>query len=158
MPNLTKKLGLNTWLENEVVDFEQINYNFEKIDDMVMCLEGGKNTSNYTGGSDTVATWNYRKYSDRTIDLWTKLSFSNLKCNGGSSFPYYSGDVKIYLPFSLSDITDVQMHLKSGTIGWVCDITGKEISDYLQFRIMSTVYESTTLYKEVFINVKGVLS
>lgn len=25
MPNVTKKLGLNIWLENDIVDFEQIN-------------------------------------------------------------------------------------------------------------------------------------
>lgn len=158
MPNLTTKLGLNTWLENEVMDVDQLNANFEKLDSMVMCLENEKKTANYTGGSDTVVTWHYRKHSDGTVDLWTKLSFSSLKCNGGSAFPYYSEDVKIYLPFSLSAITDVQMHLASGTIGWICDVTGKGILDYLQFRVMSTVYESTTLYKEVFINVKGVLS
>ena len=29
MPNVTKKLGLNIWLENDIVDFEQINENFQ---------------------------------------------------------------------------------------------------------------------------------
>ena len=33
MPNVTKKLGINIWLENDIVDFEQINENFQKIDD-----------------------------------------------------------------------------------------------------------------------------
>ena len=30
MPNVTKKLGLNIWLENDIVDFEQINENFSE--------------------------------------------------------------------------------------------------------------------------------
>ena len=32
MPNQTQNLKLNTWLETEPVDFEQINDNFRKID------------------------------------------------------------------------------------------------------------------------------
>ena len=35
MPNVTKKLGLNILLENDIVDFEQINENFQKIDDYI---------------------------------------------------------------------------------------------------------------------------
>lgn len=158
MPNVTTNLGLNTWLENEVVDFEEINENFEKLDAMTMCVESGKKTANYTGGSDTVATWYYRKYSDKSIDLWAKLNFTNLKCNGGSGSPYYSGDSKVYFPFTLSAVTDVQMHLVSNTIGWVSDITEKTVLDYVRFRVMATAYESSPLYKQIFINVKGVLA
>ena len=158
MPNTTTNLGLNTWFESEVVDFEQINANFEKLDTMVMCLESGTKTANYTGGSDSVATWRYRKYSDKTVDLWAKLNFTNLRCNGGSGSPYYSGDSKIYFPFALSAVTDVQMHLASNTIGWVSDITGQSVLDNVRFRLLATEYESQPLYKQVFISVKGVLA
>ena len=158
MPNTTKNLGLNIWLENEVVDFEEINENFKKLDTMIMCVESGTKTANYTGGSDSVATWRYKKYSDKSIEMWAKLQFTNLKCNGGTSSPYYSGESKIYFPFTLSSVNDVQMHLASNTIGWVSDITGQSVLDNVQFRVMSTAYESTTIYKQIFINVKGVLA
>ena len=158
MPNTTQNLGLNTWLENEVVDFEQINENFEKIDNFVVCIESGTKTSNYTGGSDSVATWRYKKYSDKTIEMWAKLQFTNLKCNGGTSSPYYSGESKIYFPFALASVNDVQMHLASNTIGWVSDITEQSVLDNVRFRVMSTSYESQPLYKQIFINVKGVLA
>ena len=158
MPNITKNLGLNTWLENEVVDFEQINENFEKIDSMVMCVESGTKTANYTGGSDSVATWRYKKYSDKSIEMWAKLQFTNLRCNGGTSSPYYSGESTIYFPLTLASVNDVQMHLASNTIGWVSDITGQSVLDNVRFRVMSTAYESETLYKQIFINVKGVLA
>lgn len=158
MPNTTENLGLNIWLENEVVDFEEINENFKKLDTMIMCVESGTKTANYTGGSDSVATWRYKKYSDKSIEMWTKLQFTNLKCNGGTSSPYYSKESKIYFPFTLSSVNDVQMHLASNTIGWVSDITGQSVLDNVRFRVMSTAYESTTLYKQIFINVKGVLA
>ena len=158
MPNKTNNLGLNTFLETEYVDFEQINENFEKIADLVSCVESGTKTSSYTGGSDSVVTWRYKKYSDGTIDMSAKMEFTNLKCDGGSSSPYYSGDSKVYFPFSLSQVYDVQMHLASNTIGWVSDITGKSVLDHVMFRVMGTEHESSYVYKQIFINVKGVLA
>lgn len=158
MSNTTEKLGFNTFLENEAVDWELINANFTKLDGMILCTESGTKTSNYTGGSDSVATWRYRKYSDGTIDMSTVIYFTNLKCNGGSKAPYYSGTSNLYFPFSLSAVYGVQMHLASNTIGWVSDITGKTVSDMVMFRVMAMEYESTTEYKQVFIDVKGVLA
>lgn len=155
--NKTSKLNLNIWLENEVVDFEEINENFNKIDALTVVTESGTKTSSYTGGSDTVAKWRYKKYSDGTIEMSAKMEFVNIKCNGGDKSPYYSGSSKVYFPFELSEVYDVQMHLASNTIGWVSDITGKSVLDYVMFRVMSTAYESTTTYKQIFINVKGVL-
>ena len=158
MPNTTSKLSLNTWLENDVVDFEKVNENFEKLDNMVMCIESGTKTANFSGGTTSAATWQYKKFSDRTVEMSAKLEFTNLKCNGGSGSPYYSGDSKVYFPFSFSSVYDVQMHLASNTIGWVSDITGKSVLDYVMFRVMGTEYESENVYKQVFITVRGVLA
>lgn len=157
MPNKTTNLDLNTWLENEVVDFSEVNANFEKIDSLVSCIESGTKTSNYTGGSDSVAKWRYKKYSDGTVEMSAKLGFTNLKCNGGSRSPYYSGTSNVYFPFTLTEVYDVQMHLASNTIGWVSDITGKSVLDMVMFRVMATESESTEKYKQVFIQVKGVI-
>ena len=157
MPNQTTNLKLNTWLENEVVDFEEVNTNFEKIDKLVSCVESGTKTSNYTGGSDSVAKWRYKKYSDGTIEMSAKLGFTNLKCNGGTQSPYYSGTSNVYFPFTLTEVYDVQMHLASNTIGWVSDITGKTVLDMVMFRVMATESETTEKYKQIFIQVKGVM-
>lgn len=158
MANQTTKLGLNTFLENEAVDWELINENFTKLEAMNLCIESGTKTASYTGGVTSTATWRYRKYADGTIDMSTKLEFDNLKCNGGPSSPHYSGTSQVYFPFSLSQVYDVQMHLASNTIGWVSDITGKSVLDYVMFRVMSTANESTNIYKQIFITVKGVVS
>ena len=157
MPISTSHLNLNTWLESEVVDFEEINDNFKKIDALVSCTESGKKTANYTGGSDSVATWYYKKYTDKSIEMWAKLNFTNLKCDGGTKSPYYSVDSKVFFPFVLSDVIDVQMHLASNTIGWISDITERSVLDYVRFKVMATEKEVTTLYKRIYISVKGVL-
>lgn len=157
MPNLTAKLGLNLFLENEVVDFEQINANFRKLDSLRTCTESGTKTSNYPGGSDGVATWRYKKYSDNTISLTTRLNFTNLKCTEGSAPPYYSATSEVVFPFAFSAIHNVQMHLASPTIGWVADSTGASTIDRVTFRLVGLEKETTIKYKQVYISVEGVL-
>lgn len=156
--NKTEKLGLNIWLENEPVNFEEINENFEEIDKMPIPIESGTKSSPYTGGSDSSATWLYKKYSDGSVEMCTRLEFTNLKCNGGTSAPYYSGVSEVTVPFTLSRTYDVQMHLASNTIGWISDITGRAAMDVIRFRVMAMGLETDTEYKQVFINVKGVLA
>lgn len=87
----------------------------------------------------------------------TKLEFTNIKCNGGSKAPYYSGPSTVQFPFSMSEVYDVQMHLASNTIGWVSDITGKSVLDSVMFRVMAMEYEDDYIYKQVYITVKGVI-
>lgn len=156
--NKTTNLKLNTWLENEPVNFEEVNENFEIIDKLPFVIESGTKVGTYTGGTQSSNTWRYKKYSDGTIEMHTKLEFDNLKCNGGSEAPYYSGTSKVTFPFSLAGVHDVQMHLASNTIGWVSDITGKSVIDYVLFRVASVYKEDSLEYKQVFINVKGVLA
>ena len=50
------------------------------------------------------------------------------------------------------------MHLASNTIGWVSNTTDQTVLDKVMFRVMSTSYESTDIYKQIFINVKGAYS
>ena len=158
MATKTPKLGLNIWLESDPVNFEEVNENIKKIDDMVMCIESGEVSSSYSGGVSGSTTWKYKKYSDGTIDMSTKMEFTNIKCNGGSSAPYYSGTLSLYFPFTLSQVYDVRMHLASNTIGWVSDITGQSVLDKVSFRLLNMESESDYKYKQVFINVKGVLA
>ena len=158
MPNQTKNLGLNTWLENEIVDFEQVNENFEKLDGMAMVIESGTKTASYTGGVNGTAAWRYKKYSDGTIEMSTKLEFTNIKCNGGEQAPYYSGASNVYFPFEFSSVYDVNVHMSSNTIGWASDITNRSVLDHISFRIMSMYKETENVYKQIFINVKGMVN
>lgn len=156
--NRTPNLGLNIWYENEAVNFEEVNENFENLDDMVMCIEHGTITSEYTGGSETAAKWRYKKYSDGTVEFISKLAYTNLKCNNGSSAPYYSASSTVRFPFSLKEVYDVQMHLASNTYGWPVDMTTESVKDKIEFRVMALSSETTEIYKQVFVSVKGVLA
>ena len=59
------------------------------------------------------------------------------------------------LPINMTSIDHIEIQLASSTIGWISNITDKNIVDYILFKVISTAYESASIYKQVFINVKG---
>lgn len=162
--NKTTKLGLNIWLENEAVNFEEVNENFTKIDAIPFCVESGTKSASFTGGaSGDVVVWYYKKYSDGTIELNAKLDYNDLRCVNGEGAPYYSSESKVNFPFSLAKIYSVQMHLIDREhLGWVQDTTPKDILTYANYVVVGFLKEDadsvpTPSYKQVYITVKGVL-
>lgn len=137
------------------MDWELINENFEKLDNMTLCIESGEKTAAYSGGVTGNATWRYKKYSDGSVELYTGIEFKSLKCSAGSSIPYCSENVKVSFPITLTSIDNAQLHMASDTVGWVSNITGKNILDYIMFKVASMKNESSYVYKQIFINVKG---
>ena len=156
--NKTTKLKMNSWLENDPVDFEEINENFNIIDALPICIESGTKVGTYTKGPESTCTWRYKKFSDNTIEMSTKLAFDTLKCNVGSKSPYYSEESKVTFPFSFKEVYDVQMHLASTAIGWPVDVTGRTALDSVTFKMAAINSETDSIYKQVFVNVKGVLA
>lgn len=156
MPNQTSNNQFNTFLESDAVDWSLINENFEKIDKMVLCVDSGEKTAAYSGGATGNASWKYKKYSDGSVEMYTAIDFDSLKCSGGAKAPYNTDSVRLVFPFQLVSIDCVQMHLiSSNTNGWVSDITGRNILDYLLFRVMGMETESSNVYKRVCIDLKG---
>ena len=156
MPNITTNMQFNTFLESEIVDIDKINENFEKLDKFVLAIEGGEKTAAFSGGATGNVVWKYKKFSDGSIELYTKLDLSNLKCSNGSKAPYYSNDMKVMFPFQMLDIDNVQLQMRStNTLGWADDVTGKDILDYVLFRVTGMNSENTAAFKQVYINVKG---
>lgn len=155
MANQTTNVGFNVFLENDVVDFDEINYNFEKLDGMALCIESGTKTATYSGGISGNANWYYRKYSDGTVDLFVKMDSESLKCNTGTKIPYVSSAVTVNFPLQLTSILDVQMSVSSETFGWISNITAKNTLDSVKFQIAAPSTETTSVYRQVFINVKG---
>lgn len=176
MPNKTAKLGLNTWLENEYVNIEEINDNFRLLDGFPMCVESGTKTSEYgyvnPENSQFISwgnvTWYFKRYATSSLDgnfeMSAKIEYSgnkDLKCNGvlaPNDAMFYSGISRIMFPVKFKHVYDVQMHLASNTLGWLSDITGAAVSSYVQFRLVNPKEETESMYKQVFINVKGVLA
>ncbi len=157
MANLTEKNGFNIFLENDVVDFELINANFEKLDGMCLCTESGTKAGNYSGVTSGTILWRYKKYADKTVELSVKMEFGNIRCNSGTNAPYMSGQINVYFPFKLSNVFNIQTNMSSNTVGWVHDITPNGALDCVSFKVASMQLESVNVYKEISINVKGVL-
>lgn len=158
MADKTPNLGLNTWLETDYFDVNEINENFIKLDALSICKETGIATASYTGGVSASTEWYYKKYTDNTVEMSTRLYYTNLKCNGGDAAPYYSSSSTISFPFQFTKIYDVQMHLSSDTTGWISDITGETVIDNITFRLMNMKKETEEKYKQIFVSVKGVLA
>lgn len=158
MSSKTSNLGLTIWNDADPVNFEEINANFKKIDALINCIESGTVTSTYTGGSFDTIDWYYKKYSDGSVDINGVAYYTKLKCNGGSEAPYYSDTSTVNFPFEFSRIYNVQMHLASNTFGWISNITGQTISDSIMLRAYKMQIETNEEYKQVFINVKGILT
>lgn len=158
MSSTTKNLGLTIWNDTDPVNFEEINSNFKKIDSLVNCIESGIVTSTYTEGYQSNIEWHYKKYSDGSVDMSGILYYTNLKCNQGSEAPYYSGVSTVNFPFAFSKVYNVQMHLVSNTFEWLVNVTGETVSDSVMFRLFNMQIENNENYKQVFINVKGILA
>lgn len=157
MPNITNNIGLYTYLENEVVDFEQINTNFEKIDELVSCIESGVKSAEYSGGSVGTANWNYKKYTDGTVEMYTGIDVTSLKCNGGTEALYYSSEALVAFPFKIN-IKNIQTHLSSSVVNFVTDDGEMIAKNNVSFKLHSYTKETSTVSKRLFIYVRGVIS
>lgn len=153
--NVTSNIGLHVWNEDEIVDFEEINENFEKIDDLLLVVEYGTKTANTTGGTDNIITWYYRVFNNQTVDMYCKLDCDSLKCNNGSAVPYLTNELTVSFPFGLSEIRDVHMHMASSTKGWVFNTTEENVLNKLSFVVGSFENESTNNHKTIYISLKG---
>ena len=159
MASKTDKLKLNIWEETDVVNFEEINENFKKLDNMIMCVESGISQPTYYQGGygDSMAKWHYKKYSDGTLEMSAKLEYANLKCNEKTDQGVYrSSQSLVQFPFEFKEVYDAQMHLTSNTNGLISDNAGRSIYKDLTFRLIAMAEEKEETYKQVYINVKGV--
>lgn len=155
MPNQTAKMQFNTFLENDVVDWEKINENFEKLDNVVLCVESGEKTAAYSGASSGNAVWRYKKYSDDSVEMCTSIDFSTLRCSSGGKSPYYSDSVIVNYPFVFTKIDNVETHVLSSSPVILSDITSKTATDSMVFRLNSINIENANESRRIFIGVKG---
>lgn len=157
--NKTSKLGFNIFLETDAVDFEDINENWRKLDEMTLCTKSGVKTASYEHGMASAAKWYYKIYSDGTLEMSAKLDYnsSRMQCNVGTSAPFISGQSIVYFPFEFKEVYDVQMHLSSNTRGRIINTNGNTVQNSVKLIFESNEKENTDQYKQVFISVKGVV-
>lgn len=156
MGGTTRNLGLNTFVETDIFDVDLLNDNFWLLDNASVCTESGTMNSTYTGASTGTATWRYKRYTDKTIELNTAITLNAAYPNLGSSPFYYSRDVNLSLPLALAQTYDVHIDVASSTNRWGIIVASDDITSGMVFRILSNTQASVASYQKVYIQVKGV--
>lgn len=183
MSSKTDNLQMTKWLENDPVNFEEVNENFLKIDNCTSCYERGVVTSSYSGGLNGVGKWVYRKYTGwnlkksdddtlsiiKTIEACIVIDASSLPIENEDSdisSIFHSIDLTINLPFDIASLSYINMHLAvDGLYGGVMDKTAYDndlsmIGKSLKVQLWSMKKEQpgSPKNKKIMINLKGVLN
>lgn len=176
MPNKSSNFNFNILTSNDLFDIDYVNDNFkilESTDGLI--IDSG------TMVSDGI-TWFYKRYNDKTIELYTYIDISN--CYDGAvglygTVPYYSNDITVKYPVLLSEVYDLDITFfgmftriqKSNgtrtdlvTLIWpdFVENSSPKLADIINFKLMSyynQVNSSTyayTLSASACISVKGV--
>lgn len=164
MATKTPNLKLNTWLESDVVNFEEVNENFEVLDGCIMCIASGMTDSSCSGSSDSRPNWNYKKYSNKTIEMDTRIPFANSICSEGvtGTGPYKMiNNCILSLPTNvgtITSITSIQLQLSGeNAYGWAVNLSNKDRIDSIVMNILNSIIETSSSYKEIHVSVKGVI-
>lgn len=99
--NVTTNLNLHTWLETDVVDFEEMNDNFNKIDAA---------NKDYVVENGTNDFWTYRKWASGRCELYGTSSHQNV-----TDWQTYGNAVYKYLTSPSYPITVNDPHVLSVT-------------------------------------------
>lgn len=161
MAGTTTNYNFHTWNENDYVNWEDINENFETIDDMFLCISKSTKSSTYKvgTGADQLVSWECKQYPNNVIEMDCVLSFLSLYSNNGSAPPYYSESVSVNFPsdYNFSQIKNISINMSSDSIGWPVDMSASDDFTKVIFSVLAIAIESTEVNKRVYIKVKGVL-
>ena len=114
MATQTTNLGLNTWLPSDYMNVSELNANFDKIDNYIMCTKSEIISTTTSNDDQTNTDWVYKEYSDGTVELYAAVRMSKIKCEHSSTVdvetaPYYSSSIVIHLPKQISEIDSLQI-------------------------------------------------
>lgn len=171
MPEYTANKKYALPYESEPVDINVINENFLKDDAFPFVLASGTVTANrmQPGSTTSVAeklTWYYKKWSDGTLEAYAVAHVANLACNDSqkqdgtwrSKFLRF-----IYPSLGQKKIFNRSMCISGADLGssgyWAEDVSspgdGADNASYQTIRCVSTVKETTTKDKNIYVGFKG---
>lgn len=156
----TENLNLNTWLESDYVNFEEINENFETIDTFIVATEAGTVTSTYTDGSGISGniTWRYKKYSNKTIEIVAAVDVHNWLANTqfGETGIYGTTDMTINMPFSFVNLYDTHVNVQCPNAMLIFNKTAITEATALTIQAAGFTSETDTDTKRIILNIRGV--
>lgn len=161
MATQTTKLGFNTWLPSDYMNVSELNANFNKLDNFVVCTHSEVISTTGSNDDNSNTDWLYKEYSDGTAELSAAVKMSNIKCDISSSSsadaaPYWSSSSTIVLPVTISEVYSLQLTAREAFI----------MSENSSNLSMSSVSFSLAKYSKdtlntsyiIYVNIKGRLA
>ena len=121
MATQTTKLGFNTWLPSDYMNVSELNANFNKLDNFVVCTRSEVISTTGSNDDHSNTDWLYKEYSDGTAELSAAVKMTNIKCdisssNSADAAPYYSSSSTIWLPVTISEVYSLQLTARDAFI------------------------------------------
>ena len=162
MATQTTNLGLNTWLPSDYMNVSELNANFDKIDNYIMCTKSEIISTTDSNDDQTNTDWIYKEYSDGTIELYAAVRMSKIKCDHSSTVdvetaPYYSSSIVIHLPKQISEIDSLQITAGGGAMVMYEDTTNLSRS-YVSFSLAKFTKDLVEAAYLIYVDIKGRLS
>ena len=162
MATQTTNLGLNTWLPSDYMNVSELNANFDKIDNYIMCTKSEIISTTDSNDDQTNTDWIYKEYSDGTIELYAAVRMSKIKCDHSSTAdvetaPYYSSSIVIHLPKQISEIDSLQITAGGGAMVMYEDTTNLSRS-YVSFSLAKFTKDLVEAAYLIYVDIKGRLS
>ena len=162
MATQTTNLGLNTWLPSDYMNVSELNANFNKLDNYIMCTKSEIISTTDSNDDQTNTDWVYKEYSDGTIELYAAVRMSKIKCDHSSTAdvetaPYYSSSIVIRLPKQISEISSLQITAGGGAMVMYEDTTNLSRS-YVSFSLAKFTKDTLDTAYLIYVGIKGRLS
>ena len=162
MATQTTNLGLNTWLPSDYMNVSELNANFNKLDNYIMCTKSEIISTTTSNDDQTNTDWIYKEYSDGTIELYAAVRMSKIKCDHSSTAdvetaPYYSSSIVIHLPKQISEIYSLQITAAGGTMV-MCEDTTNLSRSYVSFSLAKFTKDTLDTAYLIYVDIKGRLS
>ena len=159
MATQTTNLGLNTWLPSDYMDVSELNANFNKLDNYIMCTKSEIISTTDSNDDQTNTDWIYKEYSDGTIELYAAVRMSKIKCDHSSTTdvetaPYYSSSIVIRLPKQISEIDSLQITAGGGAMVMYEDTTNLS-RRYVSFSLAKFTKDTLDTASLIYVDIKG---
>ena len=158
MATQTTKLGFNTWLPSDYMNVSELNANFNKLDNFVVCTHSEVISTTGSNDDNSNTDWLYKEYSDGTAELSAAVKMSNIKCDISSSSaadtaPYRSTTYTINIPKTFSEVYSLQLTARDAFI--MSENTSNLSISSVSFSLAKFAKDTTNSTYIIYVNIKG---
>ena len=161
MATQTTKLGFNTWLPSDYMNVSELNANFVKLDNFVVCTRSEVISTTGSNDDHSNTDWLYKEYSDGTAELSAAVKMTNIKCdisssNSADAAPYYSSSSTIWLPVTISEVYSLQLTARDAFI--MSEDSSNLSMSSVSFSLAKFSKDSLNTTYMIYVNIKGRLA